>query len=285
MLKSTFMVLLNVIIIFSLCFSVSVKSCDTTIWVDGEKVKFNETSVIIDDDLIYVPLRVFFEALGFDEFYWDQESKTAAAFNDKTGIALQEGNNIANKNNRVVDLNQSPKIIDGYFMVPLQAVVTEVFNYKYSVIDKANLILISSAEEQVFTEEYNQIMRKKLIGNWSANIYSSGDIVDQYGSYKGTSSSVELYSFKEDGTYRYVIGGAGPVISGIVISKGEYRIEGNYIIFYHNRHTWIPDPTRNDQTPAYKDKPAEVDISEFYLKSNEKLVIDKVSYFHKIKDE
>ncbi len=97
---------------------------------------------------------------------------------------------------------------------------------------------------------------RDLIGVWSSGAHGVGDVVDlSSNSIIGTIYNVEQWQFNGDKTYRNTFCGSGSIISGCAVTKGKYRIDGMKIILYDNKETWIPDPTRKGQKPAYKDQP------------------------------
>lgn len=102
-----------------------------------------------------------------------------------------------------------------------------------------------------------------LVGVWSSS-GPSGEMVDPITDLsKGVIYNVEMYTFREDGTYRYLIDGSGPIISGIAINEGKYGVQDGILTLSERRESWLPDPARGGQRPAYKGKPMEDETLEF----------------------
>lgn len=216
---------------------------------DGGELKF-DIPPVMENGRVLVPMRVIFEALGA-EINWDNDSRTVAAFKGDTGIAVQVGNPTANVNNTAVKLDVPPKIIGGRTMVPLRF-VSEALGCMVDWDEKTQTATITS--KQVLDPSQKTSDTAGLVGLWSSN-KTSGTMVNPFtGTITGSYYSGAWYLFKEDGTFRYLIVGAGSIINGSVMQSGNYSCDSGIIKLYDIKEAWTPTPTATNQQPAYKNK-------------------------------
>lgn len=93
--------------------------------LDGSRIEF-DVLPIIQNGRTLVPMRAIFEALGAD-VEWDGKTQTVTAKNKDVTIKLQIGNNVLTKNGQNIQMDVSPKLVDGRTMVPVRA-VSDSFN-------------------------------------------------------------------------------------------------------------------------------------------------------------
>jgi hypothetical protein len=99
----------------------------------------------------------------------------------------------------------------------------------------------SYGTERNFKTSRNPQIDKDLVGLWAWEWGSDG----------------EWYLFRDDGTFRYVITGSGPIISGGLVVEGQYNAQGGILQFADCKESWYPDPTASGQKPAYVNKPVD----------------------------
>ena len=92
-----------------------------TVYVDGEKLNFDQPPIIKEDRTL-VPMRKIFEALGA-KVYWDEPSQRVTAVSGSDVIVLYIGQSGLYKNNQLVYTMPVPaQIINDRTLVPLRAV-------------------------------------------------------------------------------------------------------------------------------------------------------------------
>jgi len=95
-----------------------------------------------------------------------------------------------------------------------------------------------------------------IAGTWSTS-RAYGAVADAVsGVYRRGVFSGEVYSFRENGTFRYVMAGSGQAVSGMAIEEGSYGVDGNVVTTHAKRESWQPDPSHPGQRQAYRDRPA-----------------------------
>ncbi len=91
-----------------------------TVYLDGEKIKFDQLPVI-ENGRTLVPLRAIFDALGA-EIAWDGNTQTVTAKKSETEIKLTIDSKTAYKNGEMINLDVPAKLISGRTMVPARFV-------------------------------------------------------------------------------------------------------------------------------------------------------------------
>jgi len=92
-----------------------------TVYVDGEKLNFDQPPIIKEDRTL-VPMRKIFEALGA-EVYWDEPSQSVTAVKGNDVFLLHIGKAELYKNGKVVYTMAVPaQIVNDRTLVPLRAV-------------------------------------------------------------------------------------------------------------------------------------------------------------------
>jgi hypothetical protein len=98
-----------------------------------------------------------------------------------------------------------------------------------------------------------------LVGNWSTVGYY-GDLVNpSNGAFLQSSYTGEWYAFNADGSYRYTISGSGQFITGVVMTRGSYELNGNKVVLHQKTESWYPMPRDATHKPMYKDRPTAQD--------------------------
>lgn len=92
---------------------------------------------------------------------------------------------------------------------------------------------------------------QNIVGSWSSD-GPDVDYFDTYGKLIETAYSGTYYQFNADGTFKYMLGGSGPVVSGIILWQGRYTLSGNVITLTGIRESW--QPWASGQSSAYADK-------------------------------
>lgn len=123
-----------------------------------------------------------------------------------------------------------------------------------------------------------------IIGLWSSE-GPSGEMVDPGTGYAtGSIYNGSWYLFNEDGTFRHVIVGSGPIISGGVVSEGKYSVVNGKIVLTDVRESWYPDPAVKGQTAAYEDKSVDDAVLDYrYDEQDDTLVINDLDFYHRVK--
>lgn len=249
--------------------------------IDGKLIQFAVPPTIINGKTL-VPFRTIFEALGA-EVDWDNELKIAVGEKGNVGIALQIGNTTAfvvdaNGDAYEITLEAAPAIINNTTMVPARIVAESLGGIVYWNNETRTVEITS---EEGLTSKFSQIgnpeLVSQLVGKWS-DIDNYGDYFDNSGFFVRGSSNATLISFNLDGTYFQNSVCSGAFISGQIITKGKYRIEGDKIIFYNQLVTWIPDLSHQGQRDAYYDKPEEDSEETFSFSEDGRLILGFFGY-------
>lgn len=128
------------------------------------RVYFNDVEISFDtqpkivNNTILVPMRNIFEILGY-EVQWYDESKCILATKDDNAILMNINGNIMVCNNKSVDLDVAPQIVDGNTIVPLRA-ISEISGYTVSWDDRNRVVVIGETNNISYydaTNEVNQI--------------------------------------------------------------------------------------------------------------------------------
>lgn len=225
-----------------------VKSTIPVVRVDGEKMIFSEDPELIEG-IVMVPGQEILQAL-YGEPVWDAQTQTLGIEDGNLTFIVAAGNSIANVNNQPYDMKISPRMKGEQLLIPLR-LVAEVLGLETET--KKSVITIVTAGNKDKPAPNNP-----LVGLWSSTQYF-GEVLDAVtGLPVHSAYSGEWYLFREDGSFRYVISGAGPFISGTVVDEGKYRLKANEIELFKIKRNWFPDPNhRFSQEPAYRDKDAE----------------------------
>lgn len=101
-------------------YNASPLSTDITVTVNGVKVEFDQSPIIVDNRTL-VPLRAIFEALGAT-VDWDGSTQTVTSERNNTIIKVTIGNNIIQRNNENIELDVPAQIINDRTLVPARAV-------------------------------------------------------------------------------------------------------------------------------------------------------------------
>ena len=118
----------------------------------------------------------------------------------------------------------------------------------------------------------------RLCGVWSSD-GSLGNMIDpSTGAIKGSVYNGEWYIFRNNGTFRYVIIGSGPIIGGEVIVEGNFIAHDGKIVFSDCKESWCPNPAKTGQKQAYKEKPIDQAPRTYYLECTEIMVLREGGY-------
>ncbi len=93
---------------------------EISVYVDGQKLSFDQPPVIRDDRTL-VPLRAIFEAMGA-EVSWDAETRTAIAKRGSDNVSIQIDQKQLIKNGDSIELDVAACIINDRTMVPARAI-------------------------------------------------------------------------------------------------------------------------------------------------------------------
>ena len=128
---------------------------DIKVMLDGERIAFDVQPQIIDERTM-VPLRAIFEALGAT-VDWDQETQTVTAVKDDTKIALTIGKNVIYVNDKPIELDVAPLIIDERTLVPVRA-IAEGFGLDVGWDGENATVIIKSVVERIANAAYEKLV-------------------------------------------------------------------------------------------------------------------------------
>lgn len=224
----------------------SASTCTPRVLVDGVEVQF-DVPPVIENGRTLVPLRAIFEALGA-EVFWDQETQTVSAVRGHVAMAIQIGNPLANVNDKGVPLDVPAKVVSGRTLVPLRF-VSEAFGADVAWDGATCTVTITDGDPAPAVE------LTPLTGFWAQGI-SSYDMVDRVTGFPVKAGwDGQWYMFRNDGTFRYVIGGCGPIICGIIVQEGRYSATADTLTLSGILETFTPSPDDPGRRTGYKNKP------------------------------
>lgn len=116
---------------------------DISVYCNGNKIEF-DVPPIIENDIILVPFRAIFEALGA-EVSWEESSQTAQGQLGDITIRLTIGSSDAYINGSPVTLDTAPKLVSDRTMVPLRF-IAENFGYEVLWDENLNTVTINSQD-------------------------------------------------------------------------------------------------------------------------------------------
>ncbi len=126
-----------------------------------------------------------------------------------------------------------------------------------------------------------------LLGSWSSE-GPNVDYFDAAGNLAISGFSGEYYQFYADGSFKYLLGGSGPNISGIIFWQGGYVVDENIITLSNIRESWYPSADNRSGMKPYSDKVCNDEQLIFGWSNDGNLIIaeDETSFekiFYKIK--
>lgn len=128
------------------------------VYVDGDKVHFNNNPVIIDG-MTFVEFRPIFEKLGLN-VKWDQSTRTIYSQQEGLNIKMQIGNKTITKNYTDY-IYDAPRILYGNTFVPLRA-VSELANKNIRWDKTSRIVYIEGVHpEPILTPTYTNPTPKK----------------------------------------------------------------------------------------------------------------------------
>lgn len=280
--KSVRLLLVTLILMFSLMTSLFAATEEPVkVTIDGKLIQFAVPPTIINGRTL-VPFRTIFESLGA-EVDWDNDEKIAYGVTEEVGIALQIGNQTAiimtaDGSTYELTLEAAPAIVNNTTMVSARVVAETLGGL---VTWKNEIRTVEIITEQGLSAKLGQIgepaIVSQLVGKWS-DIDNYGDYFDASGFYVRGSNNATLISFNLDGTFFRNSVCSGSIISGQIITNGNYRVEGDKIILYNKTVTWIPDPSHPGQRDAYYDQPEADEEEPFYFTEDGRLMLDLFGY-------
>lgn len=124
---------------------------DVSVTIDGEKIDFDVSPVIIEERTM-VPMRKIFEALGA-EVIWQEAEQRVCAHNNNTQMFFTIGNNLMQVNEKNIQLDVAPQIIQDRTFVPVRA-ITESFgnNVEWDADAKTVKILTEAVVPKITPE-------------------------------------------------------------------------------------------------------------------------------------
>ena len=132
---------LCIIIVVSLCVSVSASAAEPIkVVLGGQILQFDVQPTIIDDRTM-VPMRVIFEALGAD-VEWDGTNQTITAKSEDVVVITIIGNRTMIVNGNATTMDVAPILIDGRTLVPARF-VSEAFGCDVEWDANARMVYIN----------------------------------------------------------------------------------------------------------------------------------------------
>ncbi len=121
--KRLIVLCLTVAMCLGMCVT-SQAASEISVYVNGEKVVFDQPPVIVDGRTM-VPLRAIFEALGA-EVNWDKSTKSILSLKNDVRVAMQIGSNIMSiqkgSETKTVTLDVPAEIVSDRTLVPVRAI-------------------------------------------------------------------------------------------------------------------------------------------------------------------
>ena len=145
---------------------------DIKVTLDGQAIAFDVQPQIIDERTM-VPLRAIFEALGAS-VDWDQETQTVTAAKGDTKIALTIGKNVIYVNDKPIELDVAPLIIDERTLVPVRA-IAESFGLDVDWDGENATVIIKSVVEKAVNAAYEKLVesiKKEAEYDEAAGVYT-----------------------------------------------------------------------------------------------------------------
>ncbi|MFA5536582.1 MAG: stalk domain-containing protein [Bacillota bacterium] len=109
--------------------------------VDGEQLQITGTKPYLENDRVLIPMRAILEKLNA-KVYWNEATQTVTAQLDNNNIELTINELKARKNDQEIQLETSPKLIEGKTMIPLRF-VAEALGSKVNWDAEKNAVEIS----------------------------------------------------------------------------------------------------------------------------------------------
>lgn len=125
---------------------------------------------------------------------------------------------------------------------------------------------------------------KPVVGGWTKHP-SSFRYFDDWGNWTADYGNVDAWFFDEDGTYTHIVGGTGPIISGLTVEDGYYTVQHETLFLYNTVADWIPAHNDPSKRFKYKDKPVDDRTYPFRITEDGKLWLLEDgfdSHFHRI---
>ncbi|WNR46921.1 stalk domain-containing protein [Paenibacillus roseipurpureus] len=138
-----------------------------SVYLDGHELNF-QSPPVIENGYSLVPMRALFEAEGAT-VTWEESTRTVTAMKDDTVFTYRIGENVAHKNQEVLELPLPGKIIDGSTMVPLR-LISETLGNLVKWHEYSRSITISSVHTFETTIQYGVNLRDAPDKNTTTHI-------------------------------------------------------------------------------------------------------------------
>lgn len=236
--KKSIFIILCCLLVCSI-FASPVLAVPTVVVFDGQELSF-DVPPVIENDVIMVPIRPIFEAMGA-AIDWNQETRTAAVAKGEFTVLIPIGSIVPTINGQGVPIEAPTKIVNGRILAPVRF-VSEAFGGTFSEgASPTHTIYIASADEpydaiqKKIAEKYAQDIAGLKQAEWldkinlgkelseterSNYILALIDIVNQY---REIGSKMPVIYFDE-GYFKTVIlyqDAQGNAVKIIVISEEE----------------------------------------------------------------
>jgi hypothetical protein len=133
--------------------SIRYSDASVNVKIDGALQTFEQPPVIMNEKTM-VPMRKIFEALGAT-IKWDGSTQSVTATKGSTSILLQIDSAVAKIDNKYVQLEQAPAIINGSSMVPVRF-VSEALKAKVEWNNDTRTISISTSTSVALSDNILQ---------------------------------------------------------------------------------------------------------------------------------
>jgi len=118
------------------------------VYIDGQRINFNDQHPIIQNDRALVPVRGVFEHLDY-KVDWDVATNTVSLVNDVNVVTITVGKSAFITNETTYNLDVPASIINGRTMLPLRALL-ESIGYSVYWDGNKNTVFIQTNESEAY---------------------------------------------------------------------------------------------------------------------------------------
>ena len=152
--------------------------CAGDIYLNNELIEFTHVQPMIVQSRVMVPVREFFEKVGY-EVQWDAENKKATLYKSGKSYILYVGNNIIYRDGYTFFSDVPPQIVSSRIFLPLRAVL-EVGGYTVDWDAQNGNVYISEGNDDFIKSYLSVINGLNIIDETAAKINGlSEDNIEQ----------------------------------------------------------------------------------------------------------
>ncbi|MBQ2680066.1 MAG: leucine-rich repeat protein [Firmicutes bacterium] len=120
------------------------KPDEITVYVNGNKVSFDQPPIIKDDRTL-VPMRAIFEAMGA-KVDWEKDTKTVKSEKGNDSVSIKIGEKTLYKNGTPIEIDVPAQIVNDRTLVPIRA-ISEAYGCKVDWDGAAKKVTVETVEE------------------------------------------------------------------------------------------------------------------------------------------